>query len=74
MKTFIASGFGAGIFWRTFFGEKKGGGSFASLVFVGIIYYLIFKAIILWVGMHEFLGILQILNYFQILNCSQIFF
>ena len=40
MKTFIASGFGAGILWRTFFGEKKGGGSFASLVFVGIIYFL----------------------------------
>ena len=34
MKTFIASGFGAGILWRTFFGEKKGGGSFASLVYV----------------------------------------
>ena len=40
MKSFIASGFGAGILWRTFFGEKKGGGSFASLVFVGIIYFL----------------------------------
>ena len=40
MKTFIASGFGAGILWRIFFGEKKGGGSFASLVFVGIIYFL----------------------------------
>ena len=40
MKTSIASGFGAGILWRTFFGEKKGGGSFASLVFVGIIYFL----------------------------------
>ena len=40
MKTFIASGFGAGILWRTLFGEKKGGGSFASLIFVGIIYFL----------------------------------
>ena len=40
MKTCIASECCAGILWRTFFGEKKGGGSCASLVFVGRIYFL----------------------------------
>ena len=40
MKTFIASGFGAGLLWKTLFGDKKGGGSFASLIFVFLVYFL----------------------------------
>jgi phosphatidylglycerophosphatase A len=40
MKTFIASGFGAGLLWRFLFGDRKGGGSFASLIFVVIVYFL----------------------------------
>ena len=40
MKTFIASGFGAGIFWRSIFANKKGGGTFASLIFVTVVYLL----------------------------------
>ena len=39
MKKFIASGFGAGLFWKTFFKGKKGGGTFASLVFTLEIYF-----------------------------------
>lgn len=40
MKTFIASGFGAGLFWKFIFSDKKGGGTFASLVFVIVVYLL----------------------------------
>ena len=39
MKKFIASGFGVGLFWERFFGNKKGGGTLAPFIFTGIIYY-----------------------------------
>lgn len=39
MKKFIASGFGVGLFWERFFGNKKGGGTLAPFLFTGIIYY-----------------------------------
>ena len=40
MKTFIASGFGAGLLWNALFKDKKGGGSFASLIFALLVYLL----------------------------------
>ena len=40
MKTFIASGFGAGLLWKSLFKDKKGGGSFASLIFALLIFLL----------------------------------
>ena len=40
MKTFIASGFGAGLLWKSIFADKKGGGTFASLIFVLVVYLL----------------------------------
>ena len=38
MKRFLASGFGVGLFWKTYFGDKKGGGTLASLLFALITY------------------------------------
>ena len=38
MIRFIASGFGVGLFWETFFKGKKGGGTLASLLFSLVIY------------------------------------
>tara|TARA_B100000902_G_scaffold398562_1_gene465794 strand:+ start:32 stop:493 length:462 start_codon:yes stop_codon:yes gene_type:complete len=46
MKTFIASGFGLGLIWKSLFGDKKGGGSFSSLVFVLLVY--LFQIKTLW--------------------------
>ena len=46
MRTFIASGFGVGLLWEKLFGDKKGGGSFASIIFVSVIYLL--KLEIIW--------------------------
>ena len=40
MKKFIASGFGVGLLWELLFKDKKGGGTFASLLFAVIIYFL----------------------------------
>ena len=40
MKTFIASGFGAVLLWNALFKDKKGGGSFASLIFALLVYLL----------------------------------
>ena len=39
MKRFIASGFGVGLFWEAFFKDKRGGGTFASLLLTLEIYY-----------------------------------
>ena len=39
MKRFIASGFGVGLFWEAFFKNKKGGGTFASLLLIFEIYF-----------------------------------
>ncbi len=39
MKRFIASGFGVGLFWEAFFEDKRGGGTFASLLLTLEIYY-----------------------------------
>ena len=38
MKRFLASGFGVGLFWKTYFGDKKGGGTLASFLFALITY------------------------------------
>ena len=40
MKRFLASGFGIGLFWRTYFGDKKGGGTLAAFLFALITYVL----------------------------------
>ena len=40
MRKFIASGFGVGILWESFFKEKKGGGTLASFLFALLIYFL----------------------------------
>ena len=40
MKRFLASGFGIGLFWRTYFGDKKGGGTLAAFLFALIAYVL----------------------------------
>jgi phosphatidylglycerophosphatase A len=40
VKRFIASGFGVGIAWNFLFGDKKGGGTAASLLFTLIIYFI----------------------------------
>ena len=40
MKRFFASGFGVGLVWQNIFGNKKGGGSLAPLIFTILIYYL----------------------------------
>ena len=40
MKTFIVSVFGAGLLWNALFKDKKGGGSFASLIFALLVYLL----------------------------------
>ena len=40
MKRFLASGFGVGLVWQNIFGNKKGGGSLAPLIFTILIYYL----------------------------------
>jgi len=53
MKTFIASGFGLGLLWKFLFADKKGGGSFASLVYVIAIY--IFKIHTIWLLLIFFL-------------------
>ena len=39
MIRFIASGFGVGLFWETFFKGKKGGGTLASLLLTFVIYF-----------------------------------
>ena len=36
----MASGFGVGIAWQIIFGDKKGGGTLASLLFSVLIYFL----------------------------------
>ena len=33
MKKFLASGFGVGLLWKAYFGDKKGGGTIASFLF-----------------------------------------
>ncbi len=38
MKRFLASGFGVGLFWKTYFGDKKGGGTLASFLFALVTY------------------------------------
>ena len=45
MKRFIASGFGVGIVWNSVFGNKKGGGTLAPLLFTLIIYFLQFNVL-----------------------------
>ena len=40
MKRFLASGFGVGIAWQIIFGDKKGGGTLAPLLFSVLIYFL----------------------------------
>ena len=40
MKTFLASGFGIGLLWKSLFKDKKGGGSLSSFLFAILIYYL----------------------------------
>ena len=40
MKTFLASGFGIGLLWKSLFKDKKGGGSLSSFLFALLIYYL----------------------------------
>ena len=38
MKKFLASGFGIGLFWNTYLGDKKGGGTLAAFLFALITY------------------------------------
>ena len=38
MKKFRASGFGIGLFWNTYLGDKKGGGTLAAFLFALITY------------------------------------
>lgn len=38
MKIFLASGFGVGLFWKTYFDDKKGGGTLASFLFAVVTY------------------------------------
>ena len=45
MKRFIASGFGVGIVWNSVFGNIKGGGTLAPLLFTLIIYFLQFNVL-----------------------------
>ena len=45
MKKFLASGFGIGLFWRTYFGDKKGGGTLAAFLFALITYVLNFNVL-----------------------------
>ena len=40
MKRFLASGFGVGLVWQNIFGNKKGGGTLAPLIFMVLIYFL----------------------------------
>ena len=40
MKKFLASGFGIGLFWNTYLGDKKGGGTLAAFLFALITYFL----------------------------------
>ena len=40
MKKFLASGFGIGLFWNTYLGDKKGGGTLAAFLFALITYVL----------------------------------
>ena len=40
MKKFLASGFGIGLFWKTYLGDKKGGGTLAAFLFALITYFL----------------------------------
>ena len=40
MKTFLASGFGIGLLWKSLFKDKKGGGSLSSFLFALLIYDL----------------------------------
>lgn len=40
MKRFLASGFGIGLFWKTYLGDKKGGGTLAAFLFALITYFL----------------------------------
>ena len=40
MKRFLASGFGVGLAWQIIFGDKKGGGTLAPLLFTVLIYLL----------------------------------
>ena len=40
MKKFLASGFGIGLFWKTYIGDKKGGGTLAAFLFALITYFL----------------------------------
>lgn len=45
MKTFIASGFGVGLIWKSLFGDKKGGGTFASFIFVLLLFLFQIKTV-----------------------------
>ena len=38
MKKFLASGFGIGLFWNNYLGDKKGGGTLAAFLFALITY------------------------------------
>ena len=40
MKRFLASGFGVGLVWQNIFGNKKGGGTLAPLIFTILVYFL----------------------------------
>ena len=40
MKRFLASGFGVGLVWQNIFGNKKGGGTLAPLIFTVLVYFL----------------------------------
>ena len=50
MKRFIASGFGVGLFWETFFKGKKGGGTLASLVVAIGIYFSNWNTLYLFIS------------------------
>jgi len=36
----LASGFGVGLVWQSIFGNKKGGGTLAPLIFTILVYFL----------------------------------
>ena len=50
MKRFIASGFGVGLFWETFFKGTKGGGTLASLVVAIGIYFSNWNTLYLFIS------------------------
>ena len=54
MKRFLASGFGVGLFWKTYFGDKKGGGTLASFLFALITYIFNLNVLELPIVSHYF--------------------